>query len=72
MNTTTLFETHYPVLADWVNEHEGWIEIGSDEYSDSLVRVLDLGGMVWESKKRYRTIDDALADVEKAITDWLA
>lgn len=53
-------------------QHQGWIEISPDEYSDSLVRVLDLGGMVWEGKKHYRTIDDALAEAEKAITDWLA
>lgn len=65
------FEKRYPNIAAWVQEHEGWIEIGCDEYSSSLIRVLDLGGMIWESEKPYTSIDDALADAEQAIVEWL-
>lgn len=41
------FEKTYPNIAYWVNEHEGWIEIGYDVDSplNSFVRALDSGGM---------------------------
>src|SRR5438045_3809237 len=39
--------THYPHLEAWVYE-QGWIEIGTDQYSRSFIRILDSGGMVWE------------------------
>ncbi|MEE4378668.1 MAG: hypothetical protein V2J55_14345 [Candidatus Competibacteraceae bacterium] len=66
------FEERYPSIAAWVNEPEHRIEIGSDEYSSSLIRVIDPGGMIWESDKPYTSIDDALADAERAISEWLA
>lgn len=27
----------------------------------SVVRILDIGGMIWESDERYETVDQALA-----------
>ena len=36
-----------------------------------LFRVLDEGGLVWESDKPYTSIDQALADAEQAIVGWL-
>ena len=47
------FSKAYPNIAYWV-EACGWIEIGQDEYSTSLVRALDEGGMVWESSDDNR------------------
>jgi hypothetical protein len=41
------FEEKYPLVFEWV-KHFGWIEIGHDDYSRSFVRVLDIGGMIWE------------------------
>jgi hypothetical protein len=35
------------------------------------IRVLDEGGLVWESDKPYTSIDRALADAEQAIDEWL-
>ncbi len=58
-----LFAQIYPNIAYWV-EAQGWIEIGTDEYSDSLVRALDEGGLVWESHPEHETIDEALAALE--------
>jgi len=43
----------------------GWIEIGQDEYSKSLVRAIDEGGMVWESKKQQVSVAEALEALEK-------
>ncbi|MBA3388596.1 MAG: hypothetical protein H0U02_04410 [Rubrobacter sp.] len=63
------FEKQYPNLAGWVRD--GWIEIGRDDYSRSFIRVLDIGGMIWEGKQEYETINEALAETEAAITAWL-
>ena len=49
------FSKAYPNIAYWVNT-QGWIEIGQDEYSTSLVRALDEGGMVWESSGESRCV----------------
>jgi|GEM_PF-1903205 len=56
----------YPNIAHWIEEM-GWIELGQDETSKSLVRVLDEGGMVWESSKQHKTLADALDAAEVAI-----
>ena len=63
------FETTYPNLTRWIDE-QGWIEIGTDEYSSSLIRVLDEGGMVWESEADHDSLDAALLDAEAAIAAW--
>jgi hypothetical protein len=40
------FSSRYPNISSWVRD--GWIEIGRDDYSRSMVRIMDEGGMVWE------------------------
>ncbi len=62
------FEEQYPNIATWVKD--GWIELGRDDYSRSLIRVLDIGGMVWEGEEEYETVDEALAAAEAAILTW--
>jgi hypothetical protein len=62
----TNFSSTYPNIAAWTASY-GWIEIGQDENSKSFIRVLDEGGMVWESKPKYKTFDDALNDLEAAL-----
>ena len=57
------FSKAYPNIAYWV-EACGWIEIGQDEYSSSLVRALDEGGLVWESSDDHETVDEALQALE--------
>ena len=53
-------EQAFPHIARWVTS-QGWIEIGSDGYSRSFVRVLDEGGMVWEGAETYPSLDAAAA-----------
>ena len=65
----TSFSQIYPTIARWIEE-QGWIEIGSDEYSHSLVRALDPGGLVWESTSEHKTVDEALAALEVALEEW--
>jgi len=62
-------ETNYPHVARWVREF-GWIAIGQDIYSRSMVRALDIGGMIWEGKSRYATLDALLQDLDQALAAW--
>ena len=62
----TNFSSTYPNIAAWTESY-GWIEIGQDNYSQSFVRALDTGGMVWEDKPKYKTVDAALNDLEAAL-----
>lgn len=62
-------ETNYPHVARWVQEF-GWIEIGQDDFSRSMVRALDIGGMIWEGRASYATLDDALKDLDQALAAW--
>ncbi len=65
MNT---FDEQYPNISWWVRG--GRIEIGRDGYSDSFIRVIDEGGLVWENDKDYQTVAVALAAAETAIRLW--
>ena len=62
------FAKTYPNLAGWVKD--GWIEIGRDGESTSMIRVLDEGGLVWEGGTRHRSIDKMLEEAEDAVKDW--
>ncbi len=66
----TPFTLAYPHLAEWV-ETRGWIEIGEDDYSRSWVRVLDIGGMVWEGGEDEVSLDAALQAAEVAMAEYL-
>ncbi len=61
-------DERYPYLAAWVEER-GWIEIGADHYSSSAVRILDEGGMVWESQQRYESFEATLAAADAALAE---
>jgi hypothetical protein len=62
-------ETNYPHVARWVRDF-GWIEIGQDDFNRSMVRALDIGGLIWEGKPRYATLDAALQDLEETLEAW--
>ena len=59
----TGFEHMYPNIARWVQSY-GWIEIGGDLYSQSLVRAFDEGSTVWESKDDDTKLDETLNALE--------
>ncbi len=65
-----MFDHEYPHLASWILSGDGWIELGQDDFSRSTVRILDSGGIIWESDERYATIDQALAAAEQALAAW--
>jgi len=67
---STSFSERYPNIAHWIDTL-GWIEIGQDEFSRSLVRLLNEGGMVWESEDSHGTIDEALEALETDLVEIL-
>ena len=60
------FEGAFPNIALWVNDC-GMVEIGHDPNTDSFIRVIDEGGMVWSGARHYENLDDALQDLEGAL-----
>jgi hypothetical protein len=63
------FAQRYPTIDHFV-DGRGWIEIGYDDFSNSFVRALDIGGLVWEGRQSYDSLDDALVDLEAGLTAW--
>jgi hypothetical protein len=57
------FSVLFPHITWWIENH-GWIELGADEYSNSLIRLVDEGGIYWEDKKS-KNLDNALQNTEK-------
>jgi hypothetical protein len=41
--------TACPDITCWTRSGRGWIELRRDEYRSSTVRVLDIGGLLWET-----------------------
>jgi hypothetical protein len=64
------FADAYPHITRWVRTY-GWIEIGEDDYRRSFVRVLDIGGMVWEGGAADTPLDEVLRMVDTALVDIL-
>ena len=64
-----IFATAYPHLARWV-EAFGWLELGQDDFSSSVIRILDTGGLIWESEDHYDSLDAALREAEAALVAW--
>lgn len=59
-------ENAYPYIAAWV-DGRGWIELGQNEYSQSFVRIMDIGGMLWEGTTRYISLDALFHAAEAAL-----
>jgi hypothetical protein len=63
---SSLLDLAYPNLTHWIKEM-GWIELGKDGHSKSWLRVLDEGGLVWESRRSHKTLAQALEAAEMEI-----
>jgi hypothetical protein len=64
------FERAYPCIAQWVQSH-GWIEIGQIDGMSSFIIALDEGGLVWEGKRKYKTLGEAFMALEQGLADWI-
>jgi hypothetical protein len=60
----------FPAIAWWVGAF-GWIEVGHDGMSPSWIRALDEGGLIWEGKPAYASVDEGLQALEAGLTAWL-
>ncbi|NOQ34621.1 MAG: hypothetical protein GQ569_01840 [Methylococcaceae bacterium] len=71
MTKNNTFEEKYPKITFFTDSY-GWIEIGfGDTYNDSsFIKAYDQGGTVWEGKETYKTTDEALDDLEQALSKW--
>ena len=47
------FEVSFPNITLWVNDC-GMVEIGYDPNTDSFIRAIDEGGMVWSGAEPLR------------------
>ncbi len=65
------FEQLYPNISEWVNSY-GWIEIGDDGQSSSLVRALDEGGLVWEDHDDDATLDEVLNALDAFLAEQMS
>ncbi len=61
----------YPAIAEWIDRC-GWIELGQDDCRPSTIRVLDPGGMIWESTKKYRSLDDLFDSLERELAKHIS
>jgi hypothetical protein len=68
LNSAT-FEQTYPLITEWVTT-QGWIEIGQIEGTSTFIMALDEGGVTWEGKKKYKTLDEAFQALEKGLAEW--
>ena len=64
------FDERYPTVARWVATH-GWIELGMIDGMRASVQALDMGGLCWEGKADYPSIDAAMADLEHGLAAWV-
>lgn len=62
----SLFDVSYPNITLWVQGY-GTVEFGYDPQTGSFIRAMDEGGMVWSGNRSYKTLDDALQDLEKGL-----
>ena len=67
----SIFEEKYPTISWWFSS-DGLVELGryTDDGIFSMIRVLDVGGMLWEGKEEYDSIEDALNDAEEFLAGW--
>ncbi len=63
------FAERYPNVAGWALD--GWIELGPTDWTRSFIRVMDIGGMVWEGADHYPSVHEALLAADEAIAEWL-
>jgi hypothetical protein len=69
---TPSFEETYPNIAHFVDAI-GYITIGHDDDSPltCFIQAIDPGGMVWEGKDAYQTLEEAFEDCEAGLGTWM-
>ena len=55
------FEAAFPNITRWVKDC-GTVEIGYDPHTDSFIRAIQEGGLVWSGESQYKSLDDAFQE----------
>ena len=50
------FEAAFPNITRWVKDC-GTVEIGYDPHTDSLIRAIQEGGLVWSGESHYKSLE---------------
>ena len=65
------FEDSYPNIAEFVGGH-GFVQIGYDDDSPlGYVIAMTMGGMVFDGKAKYKSLEAALEDLEQGVAQWM-
>ena len=64
------FEQASPHVTRWVKDY-GWVEIGHDGMSPSLVRALDEGGLIWAGDAATEDVDGVLRTLDSVLAEWI-
>lgn len=65
-----VFTANYPNVTTWV-QSGGLIEMGINHNTNSSVRALDEGGIIWQGRTEYPTMDATFEALEAGIAAWL-
>ncbi len=65
-----VFAIDYPNITAWV-EDGGLIEVGTSHATDSFIRALNGGGIVWQDGSEYPSMDAAFEALEAGIAAFL-
>jgi len=60
----------YPTIARWASGY-GWVEFGNDGRDRPFARAEDEGRTVWESQGHYKTLDQALDEMEEGLARFM-
>lgn len=63
-----MFSKYYPAVHHWVQNY-GNIEIGEDDNTHSLIRLIDEGGTLYEDHAS-ENFDDAMVEIEAFLKDY--
>ena len=62
-------ESSYPYITLLLN-NGGNLSLGYEYGIDSIACASDEGGMIWNGKMKYESLDALLKDAEKGIKEW--
>jgi hypothetical protein len=49
---------------------DGWIEMCQIDGFSNFILALNEGGMIWEGKASYASMDEALQALEQSLSSW--
>jgi hypothetical protein len=68
----SLLDSRDPNIA-YFTKAIGWVELGYDVDSNrsSCIIALDPGGLIWEGRDSYDSLEEAFRDLEEGLGEWM-